>query len=37
MAIQSITAGPRQSNFEVLRIIAMTMVLMVHANFPCRV
>ncbi len=33
MAIQSITAGPRQSNFEVLRIIAMTMVLMVHANF----
>lgn len=33
MAIQSITVGPRQSNFEVLRIIAMFLVLMVHANY----
>lgn len=33
MAIQSITTGPRQSNFEVLRMIAMFLVLMVHANF----
>lgn len=33
MAIQSITTGPRQSNFELLRIIAMFLVLVVHANF----
>ena len=33
MAIQAITSGPRQSNFEVLRIVAMFLVLMVHANF----
>ncbi|WP_302614773.1 acyltransferase family protein [uncultured Bacteroides sp.] len=33
MAIQSITAGPRQSNFEILRMIAMFLVLLVHANF----
>lgn len=33
MAIQSITTGPRQSNFEILRIIAMFFVLMVHANY----
>lgn len=33
MAIQSITTGPRQSNFEVLRMIAMFLVLLVHANF----
>lgn len=31
--ISSITRGPRQSNFELLRIIAMFMVLMVHADF----
>jgi len=33
MAIQSITTEQRQSNFEVLRIIAMFLVMMVHANF----
>lgn len=33
MALQSITTGPRQSNFEALRLIAMFFVLMVHANF----
>lgn len=31
--ISSITTGPRQSNFELLRIIAMLLVLAVHANF----
>lgn len=31
--IQSITTGPRQSNFELLRIVAMFMVLGVHANY----
>lgn len=31
--IESITQGPRQSNIELLRIIAMFMVLVVHANF----
>lgn len=31
--ISSITNGPRQSNFELLRIIAMLMVLGLHANF----
>lgn len=30
--ISSITRGPRQSNFELLRIIAMFMVLILHAN-----
>lgn len=33
MAIQSISTGPRQSNFEILRIIAMFLVLIVHANY----
>lgn len=33
MAIQSITTGPRQSNFELLRIIAMFLVLIVHADY----
>lgn len=32
-SISSITNGPRQSNFELLRIIAMIMILGVHANF----
>lgn len=32
-AINSITTGPRQTNMELLRIIAMFMVLAVHANF----
>lgn len=32
-AINSITKGPRQSNFELLRIVAMFMVLALHANF----
>ncbi|MDE7389273.1 MAG: acyltransferase [Muribaculaceae bacterium] len=32
-AISSITKGPRQSNFELLRIVAMFMVLIVHADF----
>jgi len=31
--ISSITAGPRQSNFELLRILAMFFVLVVHADF----
>lgn len=31
--ISSITKGPRQSNFELLRIVAMFMVLSFHANF----
>lgn len=33
LSIQSITSGPRQSNFEIARLVAMFMVLMVHANF----
>lgn len=32
-AISSITTGPRQSNFELLRILAMFLVLVVHADF----
>lgn len=32
-AITSITSGPRESNFELLRIIAMFLVLGVHADF----
>lgn len=31
--ISSITKGPRQSNFELLRIVAMMFVLLVHADF----
>ena len=31
--INSITKGPRDTNFELLRIIAMFMVLIVHADF----
>ena len=31
--LTSITKGPRQSNFELLRIIAMFLVLIVHADF----
>ena len=31
--IASITQGPRQSNFELLRIVAMFLVLMVHSDF----
>ena len=31
--LSSITKGPRQSNFELLRIIAMLLVLVVHADF----
>ncbi|MCM1309669.1 MAG: acyltransferase family protein [Bacteroides sp.] len=31
--ISSITRGPRQSNFELLRIVAMFMVLALHANY----
>lgn len=31
--ISSITRGPRQSNFELLRILAMLMVLVVHSDF----
>lgn len=31
--ITSITSGPRQSNFELLRIIAMLLVLITHANY----
>lgn len=31
--ISSITTGPRQSNFELLRIVAMFMVLGLHANY----
>lgn len=30
--ISSITKGPRQSNFELLRILAMFMILVIHAN-----
>lgn len=32
-SIESISNGPRQSNFELLRIIAMLLVLIVHADF----
>lgn len=32
-AISSITRGPRQTNMELLRIVAMVMVLTVHADF----
>lgn len=32
-AISSITRGPRQSNMEMLRIIAMFMILVLHADF----
>ena len=32
-SISSITTGPRQSNFELLRIVAMLLVLVVHADF----
>lgn len=32
-AVSSITAGPRESNFELLRIVAMLLVLVVHADF----
>lgn len=32
-SIQSVTKGPRQSNFELLRILAMFLVLVVHADF----
>lgn len=32
-SISSIARGPRQSNMELLRIVAMMMVLMVHANY----
>lgn len=32
-SIESIVKGPRQSNFELLRLIAMLLVVMVHANF----
>ncbi len=31
--IASITDGPRQSNFELLRIVSMLLVLAVHANY----
>lgn len=31
--ISSITKGPRESNFELLRIVAMFLVLIVHADF----
>lgn len=31
--ITSITDGPRQSNFELLRIVSMLLVLAVHANY----
>ncbi len=33
-SISSITSGPRQSNFELLRLLLMLMVLCLHANFP---
>lgn len=33
MGISSITKGPRQSNIELLRILAMLLVLIVHADF----
>lgn len=32
-SVSAVTRGPRQSNFELLRIVAMFMVLMLHANF----
>lgn len=32
-AISSITKGPRQSNFELLRLFAMFLVLVVHSDF----
>lgn len=32
-SVTSVTNGPRQSNFELLRIVAMFMVLVVHADF----
>ena len=32
-SIPSITTGPRQSNFELLRILAMLLVLVLHCNF----
>lgn len=31
--IENITVGPRQSNFELLRIVAMFLVLIIHAAF----
>lgn len=31
--LSSITRGPRQSNFELLRIVAMLLVLVVHTNY----
>lgn len=31
--INSITIGPRQSNFELLRILAMFLVIVIHADF----
>lgn len=31
--ISSITKGPRESNFELLRIIAMLLVLIVHTDY----
>ncbi len=33
LQISSITSGPRQSNIELLRILAMFLVLVVHADF----
>ena len=33
MNISSITKGPRKSNFELLRIVAMLFVLILHADF----
>ena len=33
MAISSITSGPRQSNMELLRIVAMILVVIVHSDF----
>lgn len=32
--ISSITTGPRQSNFELLRLLLMLMVLCIHASYP---
>lgn len=31
--IQSVTTGPRQTNMEVLRLVAMAITLLLHANF----
>ncbi len=31
--INSITIGPRQSNFELLRILAMFLVIVIHVDF----